>query len=390
MRLGGYTVLAAALAVLAAAAVRAQEPAPKSSPQSPPKTPQLTTAAVLTGHTGTVTTARFAPNGQRLLTAGSDGNVRLWSAEGKSDRTLQGHTGVVWSADWSPDGTRILSGGRDGTARLWDTASGEALQVMHHGRPGAVMRVRWISAELAFVQGGNRVPQLWHATKGTKAGDLVGHGDVVWGIEVAQERWMVTGGQDRTARLWDLQNGQTARIFGREAVQAEDGGHAGKGSPVFAVAIAPDAMLCATGHREGQVKLWSSRDESIVGPERKHAGAVLVTRFTPDGKWLVTGSADHTVGLWPVAVDDKADAPVAKRLGGHADWVQALDISPDGTKLATGDWAGKVRVWTLPSGELLGESTAHTGRITAVHFSPDGSRVVSASGDGSVRIWVAP
>ncbi|MHC5020689.1 MAG: WD40 repeat domain-containing protein [Planctomycetota bacterium] len=369
---------AAAMALAAVAwTARAQEAAPA-----------VEAAAVLTGHTGTVTTARFAPDGARLLTAGSDANVRTWSADGKADVTLLGHTGVVWTAEWSPDGGRILSGGRDGTGRLWNAGGGEALQVMHHGRPGAVMRVRWINDELAWFQGGNRVPQLWQVRTGAKAGDLAGHGDVVWSIDVAQQRWLVSGGQDRTARLWDLQNGQTARIFGRDAMQAEDGGHAGAGSPVFAVAIAPDAMTVATGHREGQVKLWSSRDESLVGPERRHAGGVLVARFTPDGKWLVTGSADHTVGLWEVAATESGKA--GRRLSGHTDWVQALDVSADGSKLVTGDWKGGVRFWSLPDGKLLGAGTGHTGRITAVHISADGTRAVTASGDGTARIWKLP
>lgn len=372
------TLLAGVLAC--GAAIAGLAPAQDAKP--------LEAAAVLTGHTGTVTVARFSPDGTRVVTAGSDANLRLWSADGKPSVTLTGHTGVVWTADWSADGAHLLSGGRDGTARLWSAADGSALQVMHHGRPGAVMRVHFVAPGLACVQGGNRTPQLWHVAKGTKAGDLVGHADVVWGVAAAQGRWLVSGGQDRTARLWDLHNGQTSRVFGRDAMQAPDGGHAGNGSPVFAVAIAPDAMLAATGHREGQVKVWSTPDEKLVGPERKHAGAVLIARFSPDGKWLVTGSADHTVGVWDLQTAPGAAA--GTRLGGHTDWVQALDISGDGAKLATGDWKGNVRFWSLPGGALLGEGAGHTGRVTSVHFAPDGAKCVTASGDGTARIWDVP
>lgn len=348
----------------------------------------LEPAAVLTGHTGTVTVARFAPDGTRVVTAGSDANLRLWGADGTAGATLNGHTGVVWTADWSPDGKHLLSGGRDGTARLWNAADGASLQVMNHGRPGAVMRVRYVTPELACLQGGNRTPQLWQVAKGSKAGDLVGHADVVWGFAAAQGRWLVSGGQDRTARLWDLQNGRTSRVFGRDAMQAPDGGHAGTGSPVFAVSIAPDAMLAATGHREGQVKLWSTPDEKLVGPRRSHSGAVLVVRFSPDGKWLLTGSADRTVGLWNVQAKEGEQA--GKRLGGCTDWVQALDVSPDGTKVAAGDWKGNVRFWSIPSGRSLGAGSGHSGRITSVHFSPDGTKCVTASGDGTARIWDVP
>ena len=65
--------------------------------------------AILQGHTGTVNSAVFAPDGGRILTASSDNTARLWDRDGKALGTLEGHTNWIRSAAFSPDGGRILT-----------------------------------------------------------------------------------------------------------------------------------------------------------------------------------------------------------------------------------------------------------------------------------------
>ncbi len=81
------------------------------------------------GHTSSVTSVAFSPDGQYVLTGSADGTARLWDASsGESLRTFTGHTAWVSSVAFSPDGRYVLTGSKDGTARLWDAASGESLR----------------------------------------------------------------------------------------------------------------------------------------------------------------------------------------------------------------------------------------------------------------------
>jgi hypothetical protein len=94
---------------------------------------------VLAGHTDTVTSVAFSPDGTKILTGSMDQTARLWeTASGKQLSTLEGHIDPIWKVAFSPDGSRILIGSRDQTARLWETASGRLLATLegHTGPMG--------------------------------------------------------------------------------------------------------------------------------------------------------------------------------------------------------------------------------------------------------------
>ncbi|MCA8917362.1 MAG: pentapeptide repeat-containing protein, partial [Planctomycetes bacterium] len=75
----------------------------------------------------------WSPTGDRLLSAGNDGTLRVWdAASGDCLRTLRGHEGWVHSCAWSPTGDHLLSAGNDGTLRVWDATTGEALPLLRY------------------------------------------------------------------------------------------------------------------------------------------------------------------------------------------------------------------------------------------------------------------
>ncbi|MEH2036760.1 WD40 repeat domain-containing protein, partial [Nostoc sp.] len=71
------------------------------------------------GHTDTVNSASFSPDGERIVTASSDNTARVWDMTGNLVAELQGHTDTVNSASFSPDGERIVTASSDNTARVW-------------------------------------------------------------------------------------------------------------------------------------------------------------------------------------------------------------------------------------------------------------------------------
>ncbi|KAF8626013.1 hypothetical protein AX14_011523 [Amanita brunnescens Koide BX004] len=82
---------------------------------------------VLNGHTETVYSAAFSPDGARIVSGSSDKSVRVWDAStGAELKVLNGHTDTIYSVAFSPDGTRIVSGSSDKSVRVWDASTLES------------------------------------------------------------------------------------------------------------------------------------------------------------------------------------------------------------------------------------------------------------------------
>jgi WD40 repeat protein len=73
-----------------------------------------------------------------------------------------------------------------------------------------------------------------------------------------------------------------------------------------------------------------------------HGSDVFCVAFSPDGKTLASGSADHTIKLW-----DVASGKVQATFSGHTDQVRSLAFSPDGRTLASGSWDRTIKLWDL-------------------------------------------
>lgn len=158
----------------------------------------------------------------------------------------------------------------------------------------------------------------------------------------------------------------------------------GHSSAVNAVAFSPDGKWLATGSRDHTVKLW----DAITGQElltiKGHEADVSSVSFSPDGKHLVTGSWDRTAKVW-----DATTGRELLTLNGHSSSVSSAAFSLDGKRLVTGGWDRIVKVWDVASGQTLLALAGHTASVSSVAFSPDGKRLMTGSLDRTAKVWDA-
>ena len=160
----------------------------------------------LEGHTDSILSLAFSPDGLTLVSGSCDRTMRLWEAgTGTLRRILRGHTDGVGSVAFSPDGRTLASGGWDATVRLWDAGTGTLLHTLE-GHESTVSSVAFSPDGSTLASGGgDNTVRLWDADTGALRQTLRGHTDEVGSVAFSPDgRTLASGGQDGTVRLWTM------------------------------------------------------------------------------------------------------------------------------------------------------------------------------------------
>jgi WD40 repeat protein len=161
----------------------------------------------------------------------------------------------------------------------------------------------------------------------------------------------------------------------------------GHDDSVLSVNFSPDGKFLASGSRDKTVKVWEVGSWQKVATLKGHGGDVYSVSFSPDGKFLASGSEDCTVKVWEVG-----DWREVATLKGHGSYVFSVNFSPDGKFLASGSHDNTVKVWEVGSWREVitlrhGDSMERGSFVHSVTFSPDGKFLASGSEDRIVKVW---
>jgi WD40 repeat protein/serine/threonine protein kinase len=171
-----------------------------------------------------------------------------------------------------------------------------------------------------------------------------------------------------------------------EAIQASHilltlRGHQG---PVAGVDYSPDGRYILSGSYDGTAKLWDPETGEEIRTFRGHADIVFEVQFSPNGKMAATAGYDNEARVWDVETGQTLLV-----FSGHRAPINGVVFSPDGTRIATASLDQTAKVWDVASGEEIFTLAGHTDQLWHVEFNPDGSSILTVSKDGLAILWDA-
>jgi WD40 repeat protein len=245
--------------------------------------------------------------------------------------------------------------------------------VPQKGHSNAVTSVAFSADSRWLLTGSNdQTLRLWDAATGTLIRTFTGHLSKVNAIAfVFENNRALSGGADKVLRLWDLSTGQLLSTFD------------GHREPINSIAVSKDSRLAISGSADKTVKLWDLSKRRAPRTLDGHTDEVTSVVFSPDGKLALSGSADKMAIVWDVATGKRLQT-----LRGHVDKVKSVAFSPDARLVVSGSEDRTFKIWDVATGTLLRsiQASARIGGVESVAFSSDGKHVLSQVGL-LLQIW---
>lgn len=286
---------------------------------------QSPTLVLPIGHTNTIHSAMYSPNGNYIVTAGWDKTAKVWNTNGDLLKEIIHPVGVSF-ASYSHTGKYIVTGADDGKVRIWDAIDGHLIRV------------------------------------------LVGHSKVNKTVMYSpDDKYIVSASWDETAKIWDAETGEL--LF---TLRGHDGW-------LHSAMYSADSKLIVTASEDNTAMVWNSSNGNFVTALKAHTGCVKSAEFSHDNKFVLTASEDSTAIVWNIAT-----GKIVQKIRDSARLASAC-YTNDGKHIMTVSQFDKIKIWNAIDGKLLQELTDGDEGINFAVYSPNDKNILFIS--SSPTIW---
>ena len=347
----------------------------------------------------------LSSNGDLVAVADGGGMVALWriplNASGKLYDLVKpvsawsAHSGRAWTIAISPNDNSLLSAGSDGEVKLCRTTTSlgwRHLNLREHGEfDGFPRSRRWLSvaphSSKVITAVDSRGLLVWelpsvelvsdrlssddrartHRTVALSEPTVFAEGD--WTVaDVSADGRLVAGGSlGGDVAVWELDSGTRLAIWSLDLAKGVGG-----------IALSPDGGMVAAHHMDA---LWLLDRNHRAPVQRFEMEDCRQATFSPDGSRLAFGDGNIAVVVQLSRLDRRLV------LKGHANSVRCVAFSPDGKLIATGSNDRSVCVWNAATGDVVLRLHGHRGEVAEIAFAPDGKSLVAADDLGTLKLW---
>ncbi|WP_179953293.1 PD40 domain-containing protein [Desulfobotulus mexicanus] len=276
-----------------------------------------------TGHSDSVNSVAFSPDGKNILSGSADQRLMLWDLVSNANtKTFTGHSGQIYSVTFSPDGKSILSGSWDDTIKLWDLASGKAIKSIAIGSD--VNDAAFSPDGKSILSGSDNSLKLWDSASGKNVSNFSGHSGYIFSVTFSPDgKNILSGSQDNSIKLWDTASGKEIKSF------------TGHGGYVQTVTFSPDGKRVLSSSNDGSIRLWDIDSGNELGNIISNGSKIAFNGI------LILSFTDKILKVWDIQSKKllhsfESDNPV-----------NSVSLSPLGDYALSGHHNGEVKLWKL-------------------------------------------
>ena len=346
----------------------------------------------LEGHTEPVMDANYSTNGNYIVTnGGNDKTSRIYNATtGDLIDSLEFHTSYLTTAVFSPDEQTVLTASFDKTAIMWDIKYGKLINRF----VGHTNRINFAAfspnGATIITTSDDRTAKIWNVKSGKLLHTLIGHTKPVISANFSFDNTkVITVSEDRTAKIWDLVTGKLVANLSKKATvfaplkYAKEDAHLFN-SQYYKALFAPDGRTIVTITNDIFANIWDSNGKwlfSVDGYNNDKGNPLISSiNFSPDGKKLILSSGADITKV--INLQTRKTDYTFEDYG-----VFTSSFSNDGKLILTASFDKKAKIWDASDGKLLQKLEGHTRFADFAKYSPDGKKIITVYEDKSFKIW---
>ena len=307
----------------------------------------------------------ISPDGRLLATASGSFEhnkvytARIWGIPGGEPIAILKHDEQVESIDFSPDGNAVATGSWDKTSRIWDVNTGNPLSVKKHDGHVEIVRFSPDGAMMASGGGSSCTVLISRTDNGKDVLQISKGGYTVKLIAFSP-----------TENLLAISDGFSVLVSNYRTGKEE---YRIKHERIKVLEYSSDGKYLITGGMDSTARIWEASNGKETFSTDFADDIVAVATFSPDSRQFAVGTVSGTVSIWDI--DSRKE--IARAL--HKGNVHGLDFSLDGKKLATAAWADNSAFVIDVAGKSSVNVIDVNKYITDAAYSPDGGFIAVRS-----------
>ena len=355
---------------------------------------------VLEGHSDSILTVQFSPDGNLLCSGGGDTILRFWDMntdtpidinkkenEDEDENNIQIHNAWILNITFSPDGSLLITGDVDGYFGIWDP-----FKYIPKISKATKAHKKWITSIsfkplhlykeneiIKFISTGkDGFLKMWNATTGKIIISTLAHEQSINKTIWSGENIIYTCSEDQTVKIFDENLSHIKTLHGHSHW-------------INTMALNTEYILRTGCYDYENIKgndylLFSEKIKKLNYEQKISHALNRYNKFKQkinSSEKLVTGSDDNTLILWDQKISNK---PLI-RMVGHQGIVNDVKFSPNAFYLASASFDKCIKIWNANTGAFLFNLRGHVGPVYQLAWSPNSKMLLSCSKDSTLQCW---